>query len=189
MNPGWSIGGDRPEEPVIRELWDREQIRAALERYGRGIDRCDPAMIRSAYHPDAHDDHGVFSGGPAEFANWAVAGLTSVEQTTTHQLTDVMIEVAGEVARSECRFLGSHVEDRGAGEILVRQFHGRYLDVFRFRSDRWAIADRRTVYDWTETRTGRRVHVGDDPRFAHGTRDASDPVNLGWDQYLGTGPA
>lgn len=179
----WAPRGPRPVDPVVRELWDREQIRAALARYCRGIDRCDAEMIRSAYHPDAHDDHGVFLGSPEEFAAWAIAGLTRVEQSTTHQLTDVMIDVRGDRARCESRFVGSHVSDRPDGCLAIHQFYGRYLDVLRYAEGRWAIADRRTVYDWTESRVTRRVHDADDPRFAHGSRGEKDPVRRGWDAF------
>jgi ketosteroid isomerase-like protein len=186
-SPGWEVVSARPADPCVRELWDREQIRAALSRYCRGIDRCDPELLLSAYHPDALDDHGVFRGTPTEFAAWAVAGLTSVEQSTTHQLTDVMVEVAGDVARSESRFLGAHVEDGLDGSVTVREFHGRYLDVLTCRDGHWRIAERRTIYDWTECRTAQRVHAATDPRFTHGARGTDDPVHSGWELFLGGG--
>jgi hypothetical protein len=179
----WGLASARPEDPVVRELWDREQVRATLARYCRGIDRCDADLLISAYHADAHDDHGVFRGSPAAFVEWAIAGLTSVPQSTTHQLTDVMVEVAGDVARAESRFLGAHVADDASGALVVHEFHGRYLDVLTWRSGEWRIADRRTLYDWTESRTGRRVHAADDPRFAHGARGSADPAYSGWEQF------
>jgi len=39
---------------------DKEEIRDALFRYCRGIDRGDAAMMRSAYHADAIEHHGDF---------------------------------------------------------------------------------------------------------------------------------
>lgn len=172
---GWEVTSLRPEPGILRELWDRRRIEDALLRYCRGIDRCDADLIRSAYHDDATDDHGVFRGTAAEFAAWAVAGLASVPQSTTHVLTNVLVEVAGDDARSECRFVGTHVED-GADGVRLTQFHGRYLDVFAYRGGRWAIADRRTVYDWSESRRGRRAMDPADPRFTHGRRGPGDPV-------------
>ncbi|WP_344767056.1 nuclear transport factor 2 family protein [Aeromicrobium panaciterrae] len=168
----------------MRTLWDRQQINDALLRYCRGIDRCDEELILSAYHPDARDDHGVFVGTAAEFSAWAVAGLLRVVQSTTHELSNVMIEVNGDTARAESLFVGSHVQDTDEG-ITVNQFHGRYLDVLTFRNDRWAIEERRTVYDWTESRSTQRTHPADDPRFAHGSRSRTDPVYVGWERWSG----
>ena len=34
------------------------EIREALARYARGIDRQDVELAKSAYHPDATDEHG-----------------------------------------------------------------------------------------------------------------------------------
>ena len=43
----------------VQELLDKQQIHEALMRYARGVDRGDAALICSAYHPDAVDEHGV----------------------------------------------------------------------------------------------------------------------------------
>ena len=43
-----------------------EAIRQAALRYCRGVDRLDAELMRSAYHDDATDDHGVFVGSAAD---------------------------------------------------------------------------------------------------------------------------
>ncbi len=40
-----------------------EQIRRAVARYAHGVDRLDVEVMKSAYWPDATDDHGVYVGG------------------------------------------------------------------------------------------------------------------------------
>ena len=49
-------------EAAIDELLAKQEIRDALMRYSRGIDLLDPDLVKSAYHPDAYDDHGTFKG-------------------------------------------------------------------------------------------------------------------------------
>ena len=48
--------------PRVRELLDAEQIRDVILRYCHAADRGDWDLARSCYHPDALDDHGIFSG-------------------------------------------------------------------------------------------------------------------------------
>ena len=57
---------------VLRELLDRQEIHDCLMRYSRGVDRLDPDLIRSAYHDDAIDDHGMFVGTRDEFVDWVI---------------------------------------------------------------------------------------------------------------------
>ena len=58
----------------------REAIREAAMRYSRGVDRLDAELMKSAYWPDATDDHGRFVGNGWEFADrvvgqWCTAGI------------------------------------------------------------------------------------------------------------------
>ena len=43
-------------------LRDRHEIQECLFRYVRGVDRRNWDLVRSAYHPDAYDDHGNYKG-------------------------------------------------------------------------------------------------------------------------------
>ena len=58
---------------AVRALQDRQEIHNCIIRYSRGVDRLDRELLLSVYHPDAIDDHGMFVGGPEEFADWALA--------------------------------------------------------------------------------------------------------------------
>ena len=42
----------------VQELLDKQAIHEVMIRYCRGLDRMDAELVGSAYHPDAHDDHG-----------------------------------------------------------------------------------------------------------------------------------
>ena len=47
-------------------------IRRAIYRYCRGVNRGDVAMIASAYHDDADENHGAFKGTGRQFAEYLV---------------------------------------------------------------------------------------------------------------------
>ena len=48
--------------PAVQRMLDKDDIRDAIYRYARGVDRGDLALIRTAYHADAWDEHGDFAG-------------------------------------------------------------------------------------------------------------------------------
>ena len=60
------------EKNKIQELIDRQEIYDVLTRYCQGVDRCDVDLIKSVYHEDAQDDHGMFKGRGLDFAEWIV---------------------------------------------------------------------------------------------------------------------
>ncbi|MCJ7436647.1 MAG: nuclear transport factor 2 family protein, partial [Acidimicrobiia bacterium] len=55
---------------TLQDLAAQQEIRDVLIRYTRGIDRMDADLVRSTYHPDAHDDHGAYQGGVDGFIEW-----------------------------------------------------------------------------------------------------------------------
>ena len=63
------------ELAAVRDELARAEIRDAMFRYCRGVDRADRALIRSAYHPDAHDKHGKYDGPSHAFAAAHVARM------------------------------------------------------------------------------------------------------------------
>ena len=58
-----------------------EAIRQAVLRYCRGVDRLDAELMRSAYHDDATDDHGVFAGSAADLCARVVRSHRRYEAT------------------------------------------------------------------------------------------------------------
>ena len=65
---------------MMQALFDQQQIRKLIYRYCRNIDRCDKQTLRSVYHPDAVEKHGVFNGSAKEFFN-------SISLTTDSRFT------------------------------------------------------------------------------------------------------
>ena len=55
------------------QLSDIQNIQEAAQRYCRGVDRLDPELMKSAYWPEATDDHGVFVGNAMDFVDMCMA--------------------------------------------------------------------------------------------------------------------
>ncbi|MDB5393040.1 MAG: gamma-hexachlorocyclohexane dehydrochlorinase [Rhodospirillales bacterium] len=141
-------------DPVIRDLLarqalseSREVIRECLYRYCRGIDRADAAVLRSAYWPDAIDDHVLFNGNAYDFIDWCVPLLAQVEHSQ-HMLGNILIEIDGDEARAETYYHAYERRRRASGYPYEMFVGGRYLDRFERRDGEWRIIHRLVMWDW-----------------------------------------
>ena len=57
---------------MTTSLSDHDAIRQVVARYARGVDRLDADVMKSAYWPEATDDHGVFVGNAMVFCERVV---------------------------------------------------------------------------------------------------------------------
>jgi hypothetical protein len=135
---------------TLRRLADRVEIVEVLNRYCRGVDRCDEATLASVYHPDGTDDHGTFVGNGREFAAWAAKGAAGYWAASHHTVHNVIVDwVDDDTAEVECYVLAlNHRRDGGdGGPGRVEVFGGRYLDRFERRDGVWRIAHRVALRD------------------------------------------
>src|SRR6476659_244045 len=99
------MGMDAEAMTLVRELKDRQEIYECLTRYCRGIDRLDRAMLLSAYHPDAVDDHGAFVGPVDAWADFVFNLHSTHQHRTQHMLTNHRCMIQGDVAETETYYL------------------------------------------------------------------------------------
>jgi ketosteroid isomerase-like protein len=153
---------------------DKLECAELVARMARAIDRCDAALLASLFHPDATDDHGLFSGTAAEFIAWVIPLLKTMKQTQ-HVIGQSLIEVDGDSAVGESYFVAHHTIARD-GEDVFTIAAGRYLDRFERRGGAWKFSHRHAVYDWNSagpsTDTFDRAKPG---HMAFGKRGAFDP--------------
>ena len=151
---------------------DKEEIRDALFRYCRGIDRGDADLMRSAYHEDAIEHHGTFYEGPArDYCGFVVDHLTEVV-VARHELTNIIIDLDGDSAKVESYFLSYQ---RMTGREEDDFIGGRYLDRFTRKGGKWLISERTVVFDWTWlVKPDQESPYA--PSFPRGTHDGSDPL-------------
>lgn len=139
----------------IAVLLAEREIRAALARYCRGIDRLDEDLVRSAYHNPSYDNHGVYQGDGYAFASWVVPMLRQAYETTMHFLGNSHIEFSdndGSLAGVETYFIAYHLQVDEAGKRWNHVFAGRYVDRFECWDGEWKIVHRTVVHDWDEVR-------------------------------------
>lgn len=131
---------------IAAELADREAIRECLYRYSRGVDRLDADMLRSAYWPEAIDNHLEFRGNVEEFIAWSFPVMGAMDQTM-HMIGNVLIAIDADKADVESYFYGYHrVTMEGTKRDVIGA--GRYLDKFERRDDEWRIIERLVMTDW-----------------------------------------
>ena len=141
---------------------DRLEIEDVIHRWCRGVDRRDWDLARTVFHPDAHDDHGMFSGGIEEMIAWLTERHAEITQSM-HHAGAITIDFAGpnqaivetqilarqryaESARAaRIAMLGEQVGSEPG--VLDMGGAGRYVDVFERRDGRWKIAKRVVVYE------------------------------------------
>ncbi len=129
------------------ELADREAIRDVLVRYCRASDRCDEAMLRDVYWPDAQDDHLEFSGSVDAFVAYSTPILSAM-RFNQHLIGNVLIEIDGDRADVETYYQGYHSVPDEQGNRRDVFAGGRYLDNFEKRDDEWRILKRFVTVDW-----------------------------------------
>ncbi len=172
------------DEAAVQELLDKQAITEVIYRYCRAMDRLDLELFLSVYHPEARDDHGARKGTGHEFAAGAVVGLGLIDQRTQHHITNILIEIDGDIAWAESYLIAYHRFLEDPQSLL--EFGARYVDRMERRSGEWRIAHRTIVYDWSrvspvpEEYPGKHLISSSRERpagpesFVHGRRDRSD---------------
>ena len=130
----------------LSELVDKADCTDLVMRVARAIDRCDAVLLASLFHPDATDDHGLFTGTATDFIAFVMPLLATMKRTQ-HVLGQTLVELDGDRAASETYFVAHHTLAGPEGDIFMLAA-GRYLDRFERRDSAWKISHRHAVYDW-----------------------------------------
>lgn len=139
-------------EPAVAALVAHEAIRQTAARYAQGVDRLDEARMKSAYWPEAIDDHGVYVGDAMAFCERVVRTHARFDGTM-HCLLNHAIDVdvdagtgTGEIYNVTYLF---RTDDEGRRHVDT--WWGRYLDRYERRGDEWRIIHRVCVHEMTRT--------------------------------------
>jgi len=186
-------GQVRPSDPAtqLRMLWDRQAITDILTRYCHAIDRKDFDLLATCFHPDSVTAHGPVHGPSTEFIALA-RQMTATLRFTIHQISNITIDLDGDVARSETYVMAYHglpaaVEGEYyfelTGEERIAVIGGRYVDRFEKRQGLWRIAHRAGIHDYLEYWVpdhGAFYESAEYAGRAKGERDPGYAMTRGW---------
>jgi hypothetical protein len=145
----------------LARLEDRAAIEEIVLRFCRAVDRSDLDAIPALFHPDAHDNHGLYEGDVAGLIAWLRERHKNIVYAN-HNVSNILIEFSGaDRALVESRLItcirytpqGSTMFANSAGIVLPEGrsvdslTFGRYVDVFERRKSDWKIARRIAVPD------------------------------------------
>lgn len=171
---------EAPADP-IKALIDQAAILDAVHRYCRGVDRADAELTRSAYHPDATDDHGRFKGLAHDFAVRVNASHASRWSSTMHVVANHSCVLEGDVADAETYVIAYLRRVDGAHLDVVG---GRYIDRFERRQGDWRIARRVYICEWSAVVPAGRSMI-DPGGYVQGRRGPDDLSYTGLLERLG----
>ncbi|MGF7237173.1 MAG: nuclear transport factor 2 family protein [Frankia sp.] len=160
------------EQTAIQHLLDRQAIREATMRYCRGVDRADPDLISSGYHPDAVDEHGEhrYTG---ETVGRGIADLVRSARVSMNHVTNQLVTLHGNgAAGGETYYtVWRTIEIEGEERVLLAL--KRYIDCFACRAGEWKIAHRLVIVDLTQLLPAGSAMPPSRPGL--GFRDRNDP--------------
>ena len=150
------------------QLSDIRCIIAVAQRYCRGVDRLDEALMKSAYWPEATDDHGVFVGNAWEFVEMCMVSHLRW-RSTSHCIFNHHIELEDDAthARGEA-YNVTYLFQKDAD--VLDTWYGRYLDRYEKRGDEWRIIERVCVHEGSTSEPVSAMEI-DAPRFRQGVFD------------------
>jgi SnoaL-like domain len=158
----------------IRHLTDRAEIHDCMQRYARGIDRQDRALLRSAYHDGAVDDHVGFVGEVDDFIDWAFA-YHGNQTRYQHYLLNHTADIDGDEAHAETYYLFVATDREPANHMTISG--GRYIDRLERRAGRWAIVDRVCLVEFMDESQSllTEAAIAMVPGARTGSHDTTDP--------------
>ncbi len=157
-----------------QQLSDIEACREAARRYCRGVDRLDAELMRSAYWPDATDDHGVFVGNAMEFVDRVIESHRRWA-ATMHCIYNHSVELDPGGVRARGEAYNVTYLFGGADGPAVSTWWGRYLDAYERRSGEWRIIERVCVHEADRSEPTVEPMAIDSQRFRPGSDDRDAP--------------
>ncbi|MEE4205275.1 MAG: nuclear transport factor 2 family protein [Erythrobacter sp.] len=148
-----------------------EQVRQALYRYGRGADRLDPDLIRSAFWPDAQVTLGtIYTGDTEGFVEVAI-GFMGMFAATRHDIANVVMVEEGDSIGYEAYVRAWHWHEDAKTELEVM---GRYIGRAVQRDGEWRLMEHGELMDWGAERKVDDTWFKNNAELEKGERNRAD---------------
>ncbi|WP_159980694.1 MULTISPECIES: nuclear transport factor 2 family protein [unclassified Novosphingobium] len=133
---------------ILAELADKQAITEQIYRYCRSVDRLDVPLGHSVFHEDATADYGPhgYSGPGRGAIDWICEAHGNLLHHT-HQVSNILIELAGTRASSEA-YVTATLRMEREGRTMQIENWARYCDTWSKRGGHWAIDRRQTVIEF-----------------------------------------
>ena len=134
---------------TLDQLSDIAAIQELAQRYCRGVDRLDEALMKSAYWPEATDNHGTFVGNAMAFVELCMVAHLRW-RSTNHCIMNhhIRLDADGAHACGEA-YNVTYLFQKDAP--VLDTWWGRYLDLYEKRGDEWRILERVCVHEGTSS--------------------------------------
>lgn len=150
------------------EVADRLAIAEQIYRYCRSVDRLDVPLGHGVFHPDSYADFGLYKGPGRGWIDFICQEHRKFLHHS-HQVTNIVIDLAGERAGSEA-YVTATLRAREGERLMQRQFWARYVDAWSRRDGHWAIDRRECVIDFDQLSEVTAI-----AEHARARRDGADP--------------
>lgn len=132
---------------------DEREITRQVHRYARAVDEGDREAMLAVYHPDAIEHHGTFEGPLQEYADYVFNEAHARYSKLTHYVSNVEVEVDGDVAWADCAVLGVFIRASEDDAELIDWISVRHHARFERRAGEWRIAERWVNHEWSHSET------------------------------------
>jgi hypothetical protein len=157
---------------TVQQLKDRQEILDCIVRESRARDRQDSEQIASCWWEDGLDEHGAVMNQAPDYPARANAGHAANFNMTSHNITNHLCELDGDVAYCESYVVGGLFwRDDKTTTIAF----GRYLDQLERRNGEWRILTRRCTIEMSANTDGTWVHSKNVKGFLKGLWSKDDP--------------
>jgi hypothetical protein len=175
-----SAASSEPLLPVkLQAVVDKSEIAELLYVVGRGLDRIDETLLRSAFHPDATVDMGpgVFQGTSADYVHWVIGVMNQIRESH-HLISNVhaTLEHDAALVESYCHAHFRLDKPTGREDVFIGS---RFLDRMERRPSGaagvWKIVHRKQIIDWVRTEAVSDLFYHQNPDALWSYRTKTDP--------------
>lgn len=130
----------------IQDMLDRNDLLELVNRYARGLDRCDVDALHDVFFDDAQVDMISHAGSARDFVVITLEALRENAVMSSHLTSNSIFEIEGDRAIGESYLISWSVM-KADGQPVPATHIGRYLDRFERRDGVWKFIYRKVIID------------------------------------------